>query len=541
MALVLSDRVLETSTSTSTGTFTLAGAPSGFQSFATGIGGSNTTYYTIVNTTGNEWEVGLGTLDSGGTVLTRTTVYHSSNSNNAVNFSAGTKNVFCTYPASKSVNLDPSGFLTIGTPSGTTFANSLAQFYANTNSYAQFLLQNTNAGNAASTDLVLTADTGTDTTNYFDVGINSSTYADPAYTAVGTVDSYAIALGGNLAIITGTSGKSIKFFQGGTLAANEVARFAPTTNNLLIGTTTDTAGVRLKVAGGTAQVAGVIESTSGGFKFPDGSIQTIASQYNNVTIDLGGNGAVVQSYNYSFRNANATTSSVISITPTAKSVNAIIALGAVTAGSSYTNGTYYNVALTGGTGTGAVASSITVATGAVTSVNLYNVPGAFVTGTLVGGTGYTNGTYYNVPLTGGSGTGATASSITVSGGIVTAVTIAATGTGNNYVAGDVLTASTTILGSGSSFTYTLATVSGSTYWGSGYAYGDTLSASAANIGGTGSGFSVPVALLSGGGDELEMDGLKVAASCTTAGIINVYIDASPGYVAGGRTFAYTLG
>lgn len=457
MALVLNDRVLETSTSTSTGTFTLAGAPSGFQSFSAGIGGSNTTYYTIVNTTGNEWEVGLGTLDSGGTVLTRTTVYRSSNSNNAVNFSAGTKNVFCTYTASKSINYDASGLLTIptatlqvGTASGTTFANSLAQMYANTNSYAQLLLQNTNAGNAASTDLVLTADTGTDTTNYFDVGINSSTYADPAYTAVGFVDSYSIALGGNLAIIAGTSGKSVKFFQGGTLAANEVARFAPTTNNLLVGTTTDTAGIRLKVAGGAAQVAGIVESTTGGFKFPNGSIQTSSASVTETTIALGT--TPIQSYNFSVTDANALTTSKITITPEAKSTGVLIAVGTITAGSSYTNGTYTNVPLTGGSGTGAVAASITVSVGAVTSI-----------------------------------------------------TLASTGTG------------------------------------SGYAYGDTLSVSAANVGGTGSGFSVPVALLSGGGDELEMDGIKVAAICTTNGTISVYIDASPGYIAGGRTFAYTLG
>jgi hypothetical protein len=541
MALVLNDRVLETSTSTGTGAITLAGAPSGFQSFSAGIGSSNTTYYCIVNSTGNEWEVGYGTLNSGATTLTRTTVYTSSNSNTAVSFSAGTKNVFCTYPASRSVNLDNGGFLTVGTPSGAAFTNTLAQFYANVNSYAQFIVQNSSSGTSASSDFVVYANTGTDTTNYFDFGINSSTFADPAYTAIGPIDGYALNVGGNLALIAATSGKSIKFFQGGTLAANEVARFAPTTNNLLIGTTTDTSGVRLKVVGGSAQVAGVIESTSGGFKFPNGSTQTVSVQPTQITIDLGGNGVVVQSYNYSFRDANATTSSLVSMTPTARSTNSVIALGTVTPGSSYTNGTYYNVALTGGTGSGAVAASVTVTTGAVASVNMYNVVGAFANGTLVGGTGYTNGTYYNVPLTGGSGTGASATSITVSGGIVTSVVLPATGTGNNYAAGDVLSASTTILGSGSSFTFTLIAVSTATAWGSGYAYGDTLSAAAASIGGTGSGFSVPVALLSGGGDELEMDGLKVAASCTTAGIINVFIDASPGYIAGGRTFAYTLG
>jgi len=102
MALVVKDRVNETSTTTGTGTFTLAGAVTGFQSFAA-IGDGNTTYYTIVLQGGSEFEVGLGTYTSSGTTLSRDTILSSSNSNNAVNFSAGTKNVFCDYPAPKAV------------------------------------------------------------------------------------------------------------------------------------------------------------------------------------------------------------------------------------------------------------------------------------------------------------------------------------------------------------------------------------------------------------------------------------------------------
>lgn len=102
MPLVVKDRVNETSTTTGTGTFTLAGAVTGFQTFAA-IGDGNTTYYTIVLQGGSEWEVGLGTYTSSGTTLSRDTILSSSNSNNAVNFSAGTKNVFCDYPAPKAV------------------------------------------------------------------------------------------------------------------------------------------------------------------------------------------------------------------------------------------------------------------------------------------------------------------------------------------------------------------------------------------------------------------------------------------------------
>jgi hypothetical protein len=106
MPLVVKDRVQETSTTTGTGTFTLAGAVSGFQSFSA-IGNGNTTYYAIV--LGSEWEVGLGTYTSSGTLLSRDTVLESSNGGTAVNFSAGTKNVFVTYPAEESVYQDETG------------------------------------------------------------------------------------------------------------------------------------------------------------------------------------------------------------------------------------------------------------------------------------------------------------------------------------------------------------------------------------------------------------------------------------------------
>ena len=108
MALVINDRVKETSTTTGTGDFTLAGAATGFETFNAGIGASNTTYYTIFNQGTNEFEVGLGTL-SASTTLQRDTVLSSSNSDSKVDFSSGTKDVFCTMPASKTVYLDSTG------------------------------------------------------------------------------------------------------------------------------------------------------------------------------------------------------------------------------------------------------------------------------------------------------------------------------------------------------------------------------------------------------------------------------------------------
>ena len=114
MALVINDRVKETTTTTGTGTVSLAGAVTGFETFAAGVGNSNTTYYAIVHQTANEFEVGLGTLDGDSSDLARTTVISSSNSDSAVDFAAGTKDVFCTIPASKLIFEDANNDATVG-------------------------------------------------------------------------------------------------------------------------------------------------------------------------------------------------------------------------------------------------------------------------------------------------------------------------------------------------------------------------------------------------------------------------------------------
>ena len=98
MAVSIYDRVRETTTVVGTGTATLLGAVTGYQSFSV-VGNANTTYYCIFNTGTTEWEVGIGTYTSSGTTLARTTVLASSNSGSAVSFTAGTKDVFVTYPA----------------------------------------------------------------------------------------------------------------------------------------------------------------------------------------------------------------------------------------------------------------------------------------------------------------------------------------------------------------------------------------------------------------------------------------------------------
>jgi len=120
MALVLKDRVKETTTTTGTGTYTLAGAVTGFEAFS-GVGDGNTTYYAC--TDGTDFEVGIGTYTASGTTLARTTILQSSNSDAAVNWSAGSKTIFITQPAEKAVFLDGSGNISIpGTIDGRDLA-----------------------------------------------------------------------------------------------------------------------------------------------------------------------------------------------------------------------------------------------------------------------------------------------------------------------------------------------------------------------------------------------------------------------------------
>ena len=105
MAFVLNDRVKETTTTTGTGTISLAGAETGFETFVSGIGTTNKTFYAIELPGNAEFEVGIGTVtDASPDTLSRDTIISSSNSDSAVDFSAGTKNVFCTFPASRAMS-----------------------------------------------------------------------------------------------------------------------------------------------------------------------------------------------------------------------------------------------------------------------------------------------------------------------------------------------------------------------------------------------------------------------------------------------------
>ena len=125
MALVLKDRVKETTTTTGTGTYTLAGAVSGFESFNE-VGDGNTTFYSC--TDGTDFEIGIGTYTASGTTLARTTILQSSNSDAAVNWTSGTRTIFCTLPAEKIIhgdNLQSEG-ATFFDPAGEAVALSIA-------------------------------------------------------------------------------------------------------------------------------------------------------------------------------------------------------------------------------------------------------------------------------------------------------------------------------------------------------------------------------------------------------------------------------
>jgi hypothetical protein len=140
MALVLKDRVKETTTTTGTGSFSLAGAVTGYDSFGQ-IGSGNTTYYAVYLDGGTEWEVGIGTYTSPST-LSRDTILASSNSGNIVTFSAGQKTIWCDYPAGKAVYTDALGNISrtigdisaitgdIATPDSITFDTAAAEVSA---------------------------------------------------------------------------------------------------------------------------------------------------------------------------------------------------------------------------------------------------------------------------------------------------------------------------------------------------------------------------------------------------------------------------
>ena len=203
MALVLADRVQDVTTTTGTGTITLANTPpTGFQSFAV-IGNGNTTYYAIYG--GNNWEVGIGTYTSIGTTLSRDTVLSSSNSGSLVNFGSGDKAVFVTYPAEKSVNEDAAGNVNInitGSAASATRATNLAAGAAGSVPYQT--AANTTAFVAAASGVLVGGTTPSFSTTPTLTGTNFTAIPNAALSNNSvTVGTTAISLGATSLTLAG--------------------------------------------------------------------------------------------------------------------------------------------------------------------------------------------------------------------------------------------------------------------------------------------------------------------------------------------------
>ena len=198
MAFVIGDRIQETTTTNGTGTVVLAGAVTGYQSFAV-IGNTNTTYYTIADQAGANWEVGIGTYYSANTSLARTTILASSNANAAVVFTSGIKSVFVTYPAEKAIYSDSGNVTTIT--------------------------------NFASANVLITGGT-----------INGVSISNATYVGLGTMSTQnanAVTITGGTIAGTGITSSNVTI-TGGTI--NSVAHTGGSINNMTIGATTANTG-----------------------------------------------------------------------------------------------------------------------------------------------------------------------------------------------------------------------------------------------------------------------------------------------------------
>lgn len=291
MALVLKDRVKETTVVTSTGTATLLGAQLGYQSFNTAVPSGSVVYYCIAGQGTNEWEVGYGTFTSPNQ-LSRTSVYDSSSAGALVNFSAGTKDVFITYPAEQAVYQETNGDLRLingvievsldGTSSaGNALPNVSFQAFSTINSYMQANQQNYSSGNSASSDYVVTADNGNDTENYFDMGMGSSGYNYPEFSGSKANDAYLLNAGNNLVLISGKYGANssnlsntsdIVFVAGSFLDTEERMRIKSATGNVILSSAANPTdnGQKLQVVGdadvsANATVGGTIVIEGGAY------------------------------------------------------------------------------------------------------------------------------------------------------------------------------------------------------------------------------------------------------------------------------------
>jgi len=489
MSLVLADRVRETTQTTGTGTITLDGAVQGFQSFSV-IGNNNTTYYTINR--GSEWEVGIGTYYGG--TLSRDTVYASSNGGSKVNFSAGSKDVFVTYPASKSVNEDANNRVLIPYTTGTTNVGSLnvgdatahtdsgviAGFTASEPLYLYTSLQNTSTANTSYASYAVN-DGGH--TAYGELGINNSNYS---YSAAGfpnngfstPLATFVESYGGPLVLGSWDSQK-ISFIVNGAVNTSDamtvetsgavtipsIAATGGTINGTPIGGTTPSTGTFTTLIGGGGSAN--YGQLTGGATTKAVEFQTLGSDSNiALVLDTKGTGAIDLASGSSGVNiSNGGTVTAITRTaagsaytafpnitisaPTTASgvqATASVALMIANAATIQSGGTGYTlndvVTLSGGTPSVAATFTVTGVTGGVvTSVSSTNF-----------------GTYSVLPsnpvsVTGGTGTGLT---LNVTWAVGTSFTI--TNAGSGYVEQPTITFTPVSGGSGATAYATVGSI-----------------------------------------------------------------------------------
>jgi len=286
MALVLNERVKETTTTTGTGALSLGGASDGFETFAAGIGNSNTTYYAIFHLTANEFEVGLGTLDSDSSDLTRTTIYASSNSDSAVNFSAGTKTVFCTMPAARSVFLDADGDVTLGANldvGGNLVVTGTTTFNGGTLTLGDANTDNIVFGGEVDSNIIPdddnTYDLGSSSKEWKDLYIDGVAYVD-AINFAGTAISATAAELNILDGVTSTAAE-LNILDGVTSTAAEL--------NILDGVTASATDINLidGITNGTV-IASKAIITDSNKDITGGRNITISGELDAATLDISG-------------------------------------------------------------------------------------------------------------------------------------------------------------------------------------------------------------------------------------------------------------
>lgn len=288
MAIVLKDRVKETTNTTGTSDFVLAGAVGGFQAFSA-VGNGNTTYYAAVDNTTGDWEIGYGQYSTTGPTLTRATILASSAAGAKISFTAGPKDVFVTYPAGKAIyeelsgnTLIDGGPLTVigsGVTSYTTFSAALGELYANINSFAQFYAQNLNSGSEASADFVAYNNLGDGNTNFVDMGINSSNYSSATYPIFTPGSAYVFNDGAELFI--GSATDDLVLFAGGVDTTDEAVRIDKTTK--AVTTTADVnVGGALDVTGAATFGSTVLLNAD-----PTLDLQAATKQYVDTAVSTG--------------------------------------------------------------------------------------------------------------------------------------------------------------------------------------------------------------------------------------------------------------